>query len=90
MVRNVLAEPEIQSAVIYEKAELAELCRTKARDCVVAIDADKINKSSALQLATAGAVLIDKSLLLAGQPTSINVVALLDVVEAIKAKRENP
>lgn len=85
-VRNALADPSIQRAVIDEKGEIAELCRTKARDCLVAIDDDKIQKSSALQLATASGILLDKSLLLSGEPTSINVVALLDVVEAIKAR----
>lgn len=87
-VRNALADPEIQHAVKDEKAELAELYKGKARDCVAAIDADKISKSSALQLATAAGICTDKALLLAGEPTSINVVALLDVAHAIRAKQD--
>ena len=87
LVRNVLAEPKIQRAVIDEKAELAELYRQKARDVVKSIDAKDISKASLQQKAVSSGILLDKSLLLAGEPTGINVVALLDVVDAIKARR---
>jgi hypothetical protein len=87
MVKNVLAEPEIQRAVRDEKAELAELYREKARAVVTSISDKDIEKASLQQKAISSGVLLDKSLLLAGEPTGINVVALLDVVEAIKASR---
>ena len=54
-------------------------CSTeKARACVVAIDAAKISKASALQLATAAGICTDKAL--AGQPT-VNVALLFEVAE---------
>jgi hypothetical protein len=86
MVKNVLAEPETQLAVTDEKAELSELYRTKAHDCVVGITDEKIAKSSALQLATASAICLDKSLLLRGQPTSIHVTALVSVLDSLRMR----
>jgi hypothetical protein len=74
--------------VIDEKAELAALYKEKARAVLTSIDAETIAKGNLLQKATSSAILLDKSLLLVGEPTGINVVALLDVVEAIKARNQ--
>lgn len=52
------------------------------------IDATKIKKASALQLVTAYGILHDKRALLLGQPTAINVSALVDVAKAIRALRD--
>ena len=86
-VKNALAEPEIKKAVIDEKAELAELYRSKARAVVTSISETDIGKASLQQKAISSGILLDKSLLLAGEPTGITMLALLDVVEAIKARR---
>jgi len=86
-VRKYLDVPDVQAEVLDEKTELAQLYRDKARACVVAIDADKINKSSALQLATAGAICTDKALLLTGEaPPLVNVTLLLSVAEIIRTR----
>ena len=85
-VRRYLDTPEALAIVRDEKRELAVLYREKARACVVAIDADKISKSSALQLATAAGICTDKALLLAGEPT-VNMAVLLQIVEAIRDRK---
>jgi hypothetical protein len=84
VVTRHLDKPEVIAAMRDERAELVEIYRNAARACVVAIDDEKIAKSSALQLATASGICLDKSLLLSGQPTSINVVALMDVADLIR------
>lgn len=87
MVRNVQAEPEIRRAIKDEKAELSQLCQQKAREVFVSIDAETIEKGNLLQKATAGGILLDKSLLLAGEPTvNVNVAVLLQVAEAIRER----
>ena len=48
----------------------------------------KLEKASALQAVTAAAILQDKTQVLRGQATSINVTVLMDVVEAIRARRD--
>ncbi len=89
MVKRHLDTPEAIAQVGDERTELVELYRQKARDCVAAIDDDKIAKSSALQLATSSGILLDKSLLLSGQPTSIiHVTALLAVLDLIKEQKD--
>jgi hypothetical protein len=88
MVKRHLETPEVIAEVQDERAELVELYREKARDCVVAIDDEKIQKSSALQLATSSGILLDKSLLLSGQPTAIHVHALVDVLDTIRQLRD--
>lgn len=87
MVKNTLAEPEIQRAVIDEKAELAELYRSKARDVVTSISAGDIAKASLQQKAVSTGILLDKALILSGEAPAINVAILMDVAEAIKAKQ---
>ena len=62
-----------------------ELYRQKARDCVAAIDDDKIAKASALQLATSSGILLDKSLLLSGKPTQ-NVAVIIEVCDLIRKR----
>jgi predicted transcriptional regulator len=89
-VKNALAEPEMKKAVIDEKQELAELYRSKARAVVTSISDADIGKASLQQKAISSGVLLDKSLLLVGEPTGINVsvTVLMDVVEAIKARHD--
>jgi hypothetical protein len=88
-VRNVLAEPEIQRNIVDEKAELAAIYRKKARDVVTSIDAQDIAKASLQQKAVSTGILLDKSLLLAGEPTAnLSLTVMLDLVAAIRAQRE--
>src|SRR5271157_322888 len=87
-VKHYLDKPEAIAIVREERQELVEIYREKARDCVVAIDDEKISKSSALQLATASGICLDKSLLLSGQPTSINVVVLMELLDLIQQRRD--
>lgn len=88
MVKNVLAEPEIQKAVKFEKAELAAIFRDKSRDVVVSISSADIAGASLQQKAVSAGILLDKSLLLTGDATSIlDVRALLEVAEAIRSRR---
>jgi predicted transcriptional regulator len=86
-VKHHLEKPEIIVEVSDERQSLAVLYRDKARECVVAITPDKINRASALQLATAAGICTDKALLLAGEPT-VNVAVLLEVVELIRQDRD--
>jgi hypothetical protein len=50
------------------------------------ITQDKIDKTKPMEAVTAAAILFDKSRLVRGQATGINVNVMLDLVEAIKAK----
>jgi predicted transcriptional regulator len=86
MVKNALAEPEIQRAVKDEKAELAQLYREKARDIVSSISSADIEDASLQQKAVSSGILLDKSLLLTGDMPNINVQVLLDVAHAIRDK----
>ena len=88
MVKNLLAEPSIQRSIQDERAELSVLCKDKGRDIFMSIHSGDIEKANLLQKATAGAILIDKALLLAGEATSINVSVLLDVAHAIRARQD--
>ena len=69
-------------------AELAVMYRTKARAIFLSINNADIDKANLLQKAPAGAIMLDKSLLLAGEGPTLNVSILLDVVEAIKARQQ--
>jgi hypothetical protein len=89
MVKNVLAEPATQKAVGDERAQLAELYRGKARDVLVSISDSDISKASLQQKSVSSGILLDKSLLLDGQPTSIvGIEVLLNVAHAIR-REEN-
>lgn len=50
----------------------------------------KIAKARVQELVTSSAILEDKARLVRGQATGINVSVLLDVVEAIRSKPQNP
>ena len=88
MVKRHLEVPETIVKVEDERAEMVQLCRDKARACVVGIDDEKISKANVLQLSTSAGILIDKAALMSGQPTSIHVHALVDVLDAISELRE--
>ena len=87
MVKRHLEAPETIAMVRDEQQELVELYRQKARDCVAAIDDEKIQKASALQLATSSGILLDKSLLLSGKPTQ-NVAVIMEVIDVLKERMD--
>ena len=68
----------------------ADVLDTIQHNLLESLTPAKIAKASALQVATAYGILRDKAALLRGQATGINVIALLDVVEAIKQRAPNP
>jgi IS30 family transposase len=86
-IKRHLDTPEAIEQVREERTELVELYREKARDCVAAIDDDKIAKASALQLATSSGILLDKSLLLSGKPTQ-NVAVLIEVLDMLSVRQD--
>jgi hypothetical protein len=87
LVKHLLAEPEIQRAVVDEKAELARIYREKARAIVTSIDAVDISKASLQQKAISSGILLDKSLLLVGEATSVDVHVLVDAAKAYRDMR---
>lgn len=86
-VRKFLQEPEAQRQVEDEKQKLAERYRTEARRILDSISDKDIERASLQQKSISSGVLLDKSLLLAGEATSINVTVLLDAVRAVKEHR---
>lgn len=87
-IKRHLDKPEVMDMVSNEREEMIEIYRDRSRACAVAITDEKISKASALQLATASGILLDKSLLLSGQPTSIHVTALVDVLDVLRVRRD--
>jgi hypothetical protein len=87
MIKTHLAAQGVMDSVRKERIELAELYRQKAYDCAIAIDDAKIQKSSALQLATASAICLDKHQLLSGRPTQ-NVAVVIEILDALVAQRD--
>ena len=51
---------------------------------------EDIAKAPLVARITSAAILQDKSQVIRGNPTGINVIALLDVVDAIKQSKANP
>jgi ABC-type cobalamin/Fe3+-siderophores transport system ATPase subunit len=91
MVKNTLAKPEIQQSIQQEKAELSKMYREQARRVVASISDTDIGKASLQQKAISSGVLLDKALLLAGEPTSnVDVRVLMELVDEIRDKRDRP
>lgn len=87
MVKHVMAEPEVQRQIVDEKAELARIYREKARAIVTSIGETDIEKASLQQKAISSGILLDKSLLLVGEPTSVDVHVLVDAAAQFRAHR---
>ncbi len=68
MVKNILGEPEIQRSIQDERAELATIYRQTARTIVESISTEDIAGASLQQKAVSSGILLDKSLLLSGDP----------------------
>jgi hypothetical protein len=54
---------------------------------LASITCEKLEKANFLQLVTGAAILLDKSRLLNGQPTSIHVTALVDLVGLLRSEQ---
>jgi len=67
------------------EADILDAIREKT---LASITDEKLANATYLQLVTGAAILIDKSRLLKGQPTSIHVTALVNVLDAIAEMRE--
>jgi hypothetical protein len=88
MVKNVLADPEVRRTVASQKIELSEIFLDKGRAIVTSIGPKDIDKASLQQKAISAGVMVDKALLLAGEPTeNIDVRVLMDVVDAIRERK---
>jgi predicted transcriptional regulator len=72
------------------QANRADIVDAVSQRILESVTQDKIAKGSALQLVTAFGILHDKSQVLRGQATGINVSVLLDVAEAIRARQGVP
>ena len=86
-IKRYLDTPEAIAEVEDERAELVDIYRDRARACVVAIDDEKIQKASALQLATSSGILLDKSLLLSGKPTQ-NVAVIVQMLDILRVRND--
>ena len=69
------------------QAERANIYDAVQFQALASITPTKLAKSSAAQLVTMAAILEDKRRLTLGQPTSLHVHALIDVLKAIREKR---
>lgn len=88
LIKNALADPEVRRTVAAQKIELSEIFLDKGRAIVTSIGPKDIEKASLQQKAISAGIMVDKALLLAGEPTeNIDVRVLLDVVDAIKARK---
>lgn len=84
-IKKYLDTEEAATVVREERAELVEIYREKARDILVSIDAETINKANLLQRATSSGIFLDKSLLLSGRPTQ-NAAIIVEVLDVLRKK----
>jgi hypothetical protein len=87
-VQKHLEQPGVAEKVQDEKAVLAEKYRAQARRILDSINDKDIEKASLQQKSISSGVLLDKSLLLAGDVPPIRVEILLAAVSEIRAQRE--
>jgi predicted transcriptional regulator len=85
VLQRFLGDRSVEDLREFQENQADVLDTIKAR-LLESITQSKIDKSSALQVATAYGILYDKAALLRGQATGINVIALLDVAKMIRDK----
>jgi hypothetical protein len=90
MIKNVLADPAVQQAVVDERTQLATLYRSKARDVLAAISDSDISGATLQQKCISTGILLDKSLLLAGELPSLDVHVLLEIAAIVRGDRPAP
>lgn len=86
-VEKHLQEPEVARKVQDQKTVLAERYREEARRILDSISPEDISKGSLLQKMTSSAIATDKSLLLAGEATQIDIHVLLEAVRIVREMR---
>jgi hypothetical protein len=70
------------------QANKADIYDTVQMRALASVTQDKLRKSSAGSLVTVAAILEDKVRLIRGQATSINVHALVDVLDMLRERRD--
>ena len=68
------------------RSDKAEICELIQHRMLASITQDKLDKTPAVSLITAFAIMEDKIRLMRGQPTSMHVHALVDVLDALRMR----
>ena len=89
VLRRFLGKNSSQDLKDYQ-ANQADVYDSLSMRLLKSLTDKKIAKSRVQEAVTSAAILIDKSRLVRGQATAINVNVLMDVVEAIKSQRGGP
>lgn len=71
------------------QANKAEVYDALQHRLLSSLTPEKISNSKVMEAVTAAAILEDKARLVRGQATGINVTVLMDVAEAIRARRQS-
>lgn len=87
VLKNFLHGKTVEDLRDFQSSKV-DILETLVMRILESVTPEKIEKTSAAQLVTMAAILQDKIQLLNGNPTAINGVVLMDLVEAIKAKRQ--
>ena len=78
---------DIQSSDLDEfRADKANICEVVQHRLLSSLTGSKVDNMSGLQAITGFAILQDKVSLMRGQPTSIHVHALVDVLDALRRR----
>src|SRR5271166_2416348 len=70
------------------RADKPDICEAIQHRLLASITQDKLDKTPAVSLITGFAIMEDKIRLMRGQPTSIHVHALVDVLDALRARED--
>jgi hypothetical protein len=89
-IKAFLTRPEIVEDVKQKKAALADKFESLAARMIGSIEDADITKLNAYQRTLSGAIAVDKTQLLRGQATAVNVTLLLEAVQVIKDLRRQP
>jgi len=70
------------------RGDKASICEVIQHRLLASITQDKLDKTPAVSLITGFAIMQDKIQVMRGQPTSIHVHALVDVLEALRVREQ--
>jgi len=88
-LQKYLARPEVRQVVGVQREELAGMFDSVAHRIVGAVTPEDIQKANLVQKLTSAGIAVDKASMLRGElPPAINVTVLLDVMEAIRSRRD--
>ena len=89
-VHRVLARFKTRLDDLHDyKEHKGDIWDSVAMRAVMSMDDAKLQTATAVQLATVAGIAFDKSQLVRGQATQINVSVLLDLVQAARDMRDN-